>query len=300
MTRKTLSIVLLFGLIQCGCSPELQEPIKHFELQAPKPYGYVIGDEIHQRILVETRQHLEIAKESIPAQGTLNRWLELKDVQISVKPADNGDLTSIDLTYQVFYAPLEVKMLKIPGFKLGFKQHGQTIEQAVPDWYFTLSPLHELAIQKEAGAIYIRSDAEPNLIDEFPALTKLYLSLAVFVLSGGYLAYLNGYIPAITRRRIFKQASKDLAKLSLNELSAALTIVHKALNSRHQKPLFKDQLAEFYREQPEFKNLSSEFDWFFNFSSHYFFSGRQYYSEHDFLKLKQFCQHCRKIERDSR
>ncbi|MBK8816000.1 MAG: nonribosomal peptide synthetase MxaA [Methylococcaceae bacterium] len=253
-----------------ACSPDLQAPVKHFELQAPKPYGYVIGDEIHHRIVVETRQHLSLSKHSIPPLGDLNRWLQLKDTKISVQSLSDGNKTEIDLTYQIFYAPLEVKMLKIPGFTLQFTQHGQVIEQRVPDWYFTISPLHELAIRKEGGQIYLRPNAAPDYLAEHPVLIRLSIYMTVVFLSGCYLAYLYGLLPGLKHRTLFKQANKQLMKLSEKDMGKALSIFHQALNARNRKPLFKNQLEDFYRLQPEFKPLAEEFNWFFTFSNFYF------------------------------
>ncbi len=291
---------VLCVLLVTACSPTPQEAIKHFELQSPKPYGYVIGDEIEHRVVVETRQHMQLAKESMPVTGALNRWLQLKAVKTIVTPQFNGELTQLNLTYQVFYAPLEVKMLKIPGFTLRFKQNGQMVEQQVPEWHFTLSPLHELAIRKESGQIYLRPDALPNLIPNQPNYVRFYFCLMMALFAGLYLAYVYGLLPVLQRRRFFKQAVKQLAKLSSNEMGKALSIIHTALNQRNGKPLFKHQLPDFFKQQAEFAILTSELDWFFTFSSHYFFSGRQYVADADLTRLKALCLHCRRIEKESR
>jgi mxaA protein len=290
-----LCLFTLFIII--GCSPSLQEPITRFEFQAPKPFGYVIGDEIHHRIIVETRSQLKLVTDSIPAKGQINRWLDLKQANIAIKKTESGGVTLIDLTYQVFYAPLEVKMLKIPGFTLKYLQNNQTIEQQVPAWHFTLSPLHELAVRKEDGQVYMRPDAQPGLIDNQQVLDKLYAALLVLIAASLYLAYLYGYLPGVAKRSIFKEASKQLAGLNQQEMETGLTIVHAALNTRYLKPLFQHKLNDFYREQPEFKAVAPQLDWFFSFSNQYFFSNRKYYGDIEFAKLKELCQLCRKIER---
>jgi mxaA protein len=295
----TWGYLTVFVLAFIGCSPSLQEPIKRFEFQVPKPFGYVIGDEIQHRIIVETRQQLKLVGNSMPAKGQINRWLNLNQVNISSAKSAEGDTTIIDLTYQVFYAPLEVKMLKIPSFTLQYLQNEQAIEQAVPEWHFTLSPLHELAVRKENDQVYTRPDAQPGLISNQTELNGLYLSLLALVTGGCYLAFRYGNLPNLTRRNLFKRAYRELSKLTAKDAAAALAIVHSALNSRNQKPLFRHQLNEFYQQQPEFKVIANQLDWFFSFSNHYFFSGGNYCTDSDFLKIRELCHLCRKIERGS-
>lgn len=287
----------LILLVMTGCSPNLQEPITRFELQAPKPYGYVIGDEIHHRIVVETRKQLDIIPGSIPATGERNRWLNLKDTKLTTQATDDGKRYLLELTYQVFYSPLEVKMLKIPAFTLYFQQNGNKIEQAVPAWYFTLSPLQELAIRKEEGKIYLRPDTQPSLLDTSSYKNGVAIALAIFAASGFYLAFCYGLFPWLKQRKHFKTACKKISGLTRHQLDQALTTIHQAINDTYNKPLFKHCLADFYSQQPEFKQLADQIDWFFAFSDRYFFSNRTYCTEEEFFQLKALCLDCRKIER---
>lgn len=294
---------LLKGLLGCllialtSCSPNLQEPITRFELQAPKPYGYVIGDEIRHRIVIETRKHIDISADSIPARGERNRWLNLKAVDISSETSGDGKRYLLDLTYQIFYSPLEVKMLLIPGFNLVFQQYGQRIEQVVPDWHFTLSPLHELSIRKENGKMYLRPDAQPEFINTNSYRQAFFIRLLALALSCAYLAYSYGLFPWFSQRNNFKKACKDLSGLSRQQLDQALRVFHQAINAVNQQPLFKQGLTDFYLRQPEYKTMAAELDWFFALSERYFFDGRTYCTEDEFEQLKALCQHCRKIER---
>lgn len=149
--KSRLSLLLICSALLSGCSGFLPQPISRFELQTPRPFGYVIGDEIRHRVIVETRQDMKLNPNSIPAKGRLNRWLNLTEVIVGGDP-ESGNIV-IDLTYQVFYAPNEVKMLTIPGFNLQFAQAGKRVEQVVPAWPFTLSPLKELAARKDDEGI---------------------------------------------------------------------------------------------------------------------------------------------------
>lgn len=268
----------------------------HFELQAPKPFGYVIGDEIHHRILVDSRHGISLNKDSLPPLGALNRWLYLKAAKVTVQAEGDADRTVLELTYQVFYSPLEVKMLKIPGFTLRFQQYGKSIEQSVPEWHFTLSPLHELAIRKDEGQVYLRPDAAPDIINVEPFLARVYISLSALLLSVLYLVFRYGLLPWQRGRSVFKRASREMARLSINDFDKALNILHHALNTANNKPLFKQDLPGFYQRKPQFQRVAQELDWFFNCSSLYFFANRHYVAEQDLTRLQQLSRLCRKLE----
>lgn len=295
--NRLLLIFLLFSLT--GCASLLPPPIARFELQAPRPFGYVIGDLIHHRVLIETRRDMALNLASVPVQGELNRWLHLNDVKI-VSDRDSGE-TAIDLTYQVFYAPNEVKMLTVPGFKLQFTQAGKTVEQSVPPWHFTLSPLKELAVRKDQdGRHYMRPDAEPAPLPNAGAWLALYACLGVAAALGLYLTYLYGYFPLWPKRRIFKQALCQLEKLPDDALERGLAVIHHALNAVNGQPLFKHQLPAFYQNHPEYRAAAADLERFFDYSNRVLFGGRIADGGEVWQPLLGLAKLCREIERGSR
>lgn len=293
--KSRLSFLLICCVLLSGCSGLLPQPISRFELQSPRPFGYVIGDEIRHRVIVETRRDMKLNPNSIPAKGEINRWLNLTDVNVA-GDTESGD-TVIDLTYQVFYAPNEVKMLTIPGFSLQFTQAGKSVEQAVPPWHFTLSPLKELAVRKDdEGQHYMRPDALPEPLSNRAQWLGFYASLSTTLMIAAYLAYLYGYFPAWPKRRIFKRALGQLSGLSERELERGLVVVHHAMNTLNGQPLFKHGLEGFYMHHPEYRSVASELDWFFDFSNRVLFAGQAGFGGEDWQKLSDLCQLCREIE----
>lgn len=288
-----LPFLLLCALVS-GCASLLPPPISHFELQTPRPFGYLIGDEIRHRVVLQTRKDLVLNPNSVPGKGALNRWLNLNDVNIQTDQ-DSGE-TVIDLTYQVFYAPNEVKMLSIPGFSLQFSQAGKAVEQTVPAWPFTLSPIKELAIRKdEAGHQYMRPDALPPFLSSQTQRLGFYAALGMALLSGAYLAYLYGLLPSWPKRRIFKRALSQIGRLSQNQAEQGLAAMHHAFNRVNGQPLFKHKLAAFYQTHSEYRGAAEQIGWFFDLSNRALFGG-QTVGEKDWDKLKELCRLCREIE----
>jgi mxaA protein len=293
-------IFLLIVWLLSSCSSSINEPITHFQVQTPRPFGYVIGDEIKQRIIIEARKGLALQYSSIPSKGAMNRWLNLNKIKVDKSNTRKGIRYQIDLTYQLFYAPLEVKMLELPNFTLQFRQFSNTVEKTVPRWYFTSAPLRELAIRKDDGKEYMRADTHAPLLDSDPSLNRLRVSLFMACLLAVYLAWLYGLLSFLPKYQIFKRPVRKLAKSSENDLASMLKIMHKALNSLNGKPLFKHQLNDFYQRFPNYQQLHSELIWFFNYSNQHYFSAPSRSSKNENNKIKVLCQHCLQIERGKR
>ncbi len=291
-----MRILLIMVLSLLGCSGSIDEPVSYFNVETPRPFGYVNGDEIPQRIVIETRSGISLQAGSLPAKGQINRWLNLN--QVTVK--QNGRRYEIDLRYQVFYAPLEVKSLTLPGFTVQLSQGEKSVGKSVPAWSFTLSPLRELVVRQTEQGEYLRPDSPPPLLANTQALYGLTASLTVAALIAAYLGYLYACFPGMSRRTVFKRALRKLAGLSKADMEQALTLVHQALNSLNGQPLFANRLSDFYRRNPQYLQVSSQLAWFFNYSNRYFFSDGMIVVAQDLQQLKDFCERCRKIERGSR
>lgn len=292
--KRWILLGLSFGLLS-GCSAMLPSPISHFEVQTPRPFGYVIGDEIHHRLVIETRQDVKLIPESLPKQGALNRWLNLNQIRVATD-TESGELV-VDLKYQAFYAPNEVKMLSVPGFTLRFNQSGKTIEQPVPEWHFTLSPIKELAVRKdEDGLNYMRPDAVPQPLSDSQHWLVVYASLSLGLITSIYLAYLYGFFPVWPKQRIFKRALRELSSKSQADMPRGLAVVHHAFNVLNDQPLFKHRLAGFYQTHAEYQSAAEQIDWFFNLSNAVLFAGKQDFAADDWQKLQDLCRVCRDIE----
>ncbi len=157
--------LMMMVLLLTGCSGSNTEPVRNFTFTAPRPFGYVLGDEITQRIEFDTDDSVTLQTTSLPVKGQIKRWLNLNAVSVKQQERDGGIHHELTLRYQVFYAALEVKLLTIPGFNLSLQQSGKALSQAVPTWAFNVSPLRELAVRKTEKGEYKRRDAQPDFLD---------------------------------------------------------------------------------------------------------------------------------------
>jgi len=78
-----MRIPLIMVLLLLGCSGSIDEPVSYFTVETPRPFGYVNGDEIPLRIVLETRSGISLQAGSLPAKGQINRWLNLNQVTVN-------------------------------------------------------------------------------------------------------------------------------------------------------------------------------------------------------------------------
>lgn len=291
---KKLACLALALLAGCAGAPE--DALTDFTLKTPRPFGYVLGDELAARIVFETRPGLPLDAASLPAEGPVNRWLNLKRLDLR----QEGGHYEIELNYQVFYAPLAVKTLTVPGFELRFGSGDAAFAKAVPSWQFSVSPLRDPSVQGQGASAGLRPDSPPPRFSARSALTLIAAGFGVALSAAACLGLLYGALPWLGRRTVFKQALKGLARCSERDMADALRLLHRALNQLHRQPLFERQLPEFYRRHPEYRGADGQLRWFFNYSNHYFFSRNVSATRLDFEKLVALCTACRHIERGSR
>jgi len=290
-------VVCMLLLIMLGACSGTQAPVVDFALLTPRPFGYFIGDEIRHRIEFRTHNGVRLQPAGLPKPGALNRWLNLNALQVSEDPHGDGFRYRIELIYQVFYAPREVKMLAIPGFNLPLAQGVNTASQAVPAWPFTLSPLRELAIRKDGQGEYLRPDLEPRVSVDAATWPGLAVSGLLLALSAAYLGYSRGLLPGRPGRRVFQAAARELARLPPNSWDEALAVFHRALNQVNAAALFKPQLADFCRRHPGYQAVSAELAWFFEASERHFFAAADTDVSGDLARLQRLCARCRDIEK---
>lgn len=295
--KRLISLLVLLCLSSCNDSNH--NVITDFEHLTPRPFGYVIGDEILHRVIIETSEGAKLNKANLPTQGILNRWLNLNQIHIAQSPLNDGYRYEIDLRYQVFYAPQAAKMLTIPSIPLAFEKQGNALEKTIPAWQFTISPLREIQMRKDEHGEYMRPHASVPFLSPPHAIEKLLISLASFVVSATLLAYFYGYI-SLPRRKTFKQTYRKLTTLKDNEIEQGFALMHNALNTLNGKPLFYSQLTNFYEKNPQYETAKKLLDDFFQISTLYFFAGQSVNSKETLQLIKKSCELCAAIERGQR
>ena len=298
--------ILLSAALAWNAASASTGPVKSLEFQAPRPFGYVIGDEIRQRLVLDVEKPYRLQSERLPAPRRLNHWLELREVAVGAEDAGRFTRYHIALRYQTFYAPLEVKMLAVPGFTLSVAAGGEPLNVPVPAWSFTMSPIRELAVRKADGHEYMRPDDPPAPLDAGAHRLRLALFALVFLAGSAAFLYRFGLLPFLARGQSFNRACRDLAGMAERPLDeeiyrAALKAVHRAFDTVYGEPVFPGRLECFFDERPQFACERGEIEVFFEVSRRIFFAERSGGAEtFPLARMLVLCRRLRAIERGLR
>lgn len=249
-----------------------------------RSYGVMVGDMIHHRFVVEVKPPYSIIQSSLPQSGELNYWLELRDVAVSTKESDDRTLYLIDLKYQTFYAPLDVRTLTIPGITLDFSAGEQRFQLHLPDWQFTMSPIKEITPggvgNNNNAAAFMKAAIAPKTFSLDELNQRLGLLAAATSMVVIALLWLNGLLPKLGQSP-FIGAARQIRRIkrrrhtAREDYLACLQSVHQAINQRAQTTVFAGQLDDFLAQFPQFSSLRDELTMFFRQSRDAFFMDKQ-------------------------
>lgn len=263
---------------------ETESPAKILQQDQGRSYGVMVGDMIHHRFLLEVKSPYSIIQSSLPQPGDLSYWLELRDITVTTREADDKTLYLMDLTYQTFYAPLDVRTLTIPAIPLDFSAGEQRFQLRLPKWNFSMSPIKEITPQGVGHDNEVEAFMKPAIAPRTFSLTKLnqrslmlaLASIAMLLL----LLWLQGMLPQLGLSP-FARAAREIRRiqrggiLSNDDYLACIQAVHKAINKRAGGTVFVSQLDQFINKFPQFSGLKSELARFFEHSRDAFFMDKR-------------------------
>jgi len=273
------------------------------ELQAPRPFGYVIGDVIPLQASIEVDAGYRLEPHTLPKPGPVNRWLWLRSVNSEQTPQGRRTRYRLRLDYQTFYGPLAVKNLTIPAMAVSLEGPGGPITAQIPAWSFSTAPLRGLAAAEENGQVAPRPEIEPQPLPVWPHWLGLLASLAVALAALAYLAYRQGWLRFGQRGRHFAEAIRSLRRFEAEGLPpgqpAAYAAVHQAFNQTLGFALFGEGLPAFFAEHPRYAPLQTEIEAFFAASYNAFFGAGDADADFPVSRLIGLCRECVRIEREA-
>jgi len=265
----------------------------------PRAFGYTVGDVVSRRIALQVPAGLKLDEASLPRAGARGRALELQRVVLHTSLGGVPDALQLD--YQVFLAPREVRVLEMPPIELRFDGSPRPQTLRIDAWPVTVAPLAPVEPSTREGLGEMRPDREPPRLDTGAARTRLALEAGAALLLLGYLANVYLLLPwAAQRHRPFGRAWKTLSALpprpDATQRRAAFERMHAALNETAGEVLFEPGLERFITLRPRFASLRDDLARFFADSRSEFFAGGGDDAV-DARWLVAFCRRCRDLER---
>ena len=181
MNRAKLSAAAVLAFFLCG--PEIalstEEPaLPAAKVQQPRAFGYVLGDVMTQRVLLESAgAPFELAK--MPGTQRVGIWLERRSARVAT---DGDDKRWLIVEYQLINAPRILTTITVPPLLLESSGKSKLL---VPEWSVSLSPLTpQSSAFDKAGMGELRPDRPAALIQTTPIKRQVwmgFLALAVTV-----------------------------------------------------------------------------------------------------------------------
>ena len=270
--RAAALCAVLFLSMRSACA---DSPILNFQVEDPRPFGYVIGDTLERTIRLEAAKPFQLDTGKLPKTRRVGAWLELQKVNVASSPRLHSNHYRLMLTYQLINSPEAVKSLSLPKLNLQLVSGDKTVMQEVPEFSFNAGPLTPPHTPASEGVYLMRPDNSPPLISQTTQRVWFFFFLLILILALLYAVYLRIGLPWAGARP-FAWAYRDVRRLARQAegdeaFRQALRRLHRAFDQTAGRPLFRVELDVFFAEHPRFAQMRSTTEKFFEISQNEFF-----------------------------
>jgi mxaA protein len=260
-----------------GASAEVASPVSRIEIVEPRSFGYVIGDTLTRRVVLETDGGATLDADRLPKPGRVSNWIELVDVTARRSGAGGGARHELNLTYQIFNSAPEVSTRALPALRIPLKTAAGTAFHDVPQFLFTSGSLTPEYVAAREGLEEMRPDAPPPPLSTASVRARLALYGLALAAIALYFAYSYLSLPFLARSRgPFARALRAVnaaarARDGRDGRQAALKALHRAFNETARGTVFGEHLDRFFAEHARYAPLRPQVERFFAGSQQEFF-----------------------------
>lgn len=161
---KTLPSLFALGLgLAATLAQAAPDAVLRVEASEPRAYGYQVGDHVQRHVVVHVPDGWRLDDATLPRPGGRGQALELR--QVLRRTAAGGQRLELDLDYQVFLAPANVRTVEIAPLRLRFAGASRNEEVLVEAWPITIAPLVPVQPPNRRGFGELQPDKPPLPID---------------------------------------------------------------------------------------------------------------------------------------
>jgi mxaA protein len=286
---KLAATLLALSLCGPGLALSTEEPaLPEAKVQQPRAFGYVLGDVITQRVLLESAgAPFELAK--LPGTQRVGIWLERRTARVESAADDKRWLI---VEYQLINAPRILTTITVPPLLLESSDQTRLL---VPEWSVSVGPLTpQSSAFATAGMGELRPDRPAPLIETAPIEHQVwswFLALAITVAAwAGWTAWRNR-LAALNQP--FARAWYEMRRLD-DASPQAWQMLHRAFDRTAGRVMHPETLPAFFDEAPHLQPLRGRIEEFFAASSERFFgAGKQSAT----VSIHALCDELQRIER---
>ncbi|NOQ93679.1 MAG: hypothetical protein GQ547_03470 [Methylophaga sp.] len=222
-------------------------------------HGYTLGDIITMHAEFTLEQGYIFDLNSVPLQGPINAWLDLRDVTANKeKLADDREFISLDFTWQLFGTVGEAQIIQIPAIILQTlavevaDDDREPLIITIPEQGFYLSPVLPEQLTSEET---LRPIITPPRFDEAMPLNLAFLYLVLGILLALAWLWLQDRIKWLPRhpgamtllaRQLRQQETIKQTQFTADDLRA----IHAGLAGSSGQSLYPNTLDILFEKAP--------------------------------------------------
>jgi mxaA protein len=232
-----------------------------------------VGDLLQRTAEIEVTDGEAFVPASLPQPGQLAYWLELRSVAASQTRSGGRRTLLLQLTYQLFYVPIDSRKVKIPAINIELSGPGGKRLASIPAFNVLMSPIREIYPEKsgETAETFLKDDAMPERQSTAPARTGALVSALAALLALVLLARHHAWWPFYRRRgRPFTEADRMVRNHRV-PYGAALIALHRAFDRAQGHLLLADGVDTYVTSRAAPADVHAEIRGFFAASQQYFF-----------------------------
>jgi mxaA protein len=291
VTRKNAALWVLLMYAGAAASADTTSTAT---IQQPRPFGYVLGDTLTQRVLLQSHGH-NFDPTELPVTERVGLWVARLSAKITSD--DNGQRWLV-MDYQLINAPQQLMTVNLPAVTL--KQKTGTEELSIPEWPISIAPLTPRAAFGKGGLQDLRPDHPAPTLPTSALWRQLEIwSSALAITLAAWLAWwLIRYMRAAANQP-FARASREIRRGDSDSPQAWLAL-HRAFDSTAGRALQIDTLPALFQRAPHFESQRAEIEHFYAESTRRFFNVAatpEPAARPTTLSLRSLCATLRRIEK---
>jgi mxaA protein len=252
----------------------------------PRPFGYVVGDLVTQRVLLTT-PNVDFQPAALPTAQRLNIWFERRAPKIE-SAADGRRWLVVD--YQVINAPQTLTTVGLPAWELEAKAGGARLK--IPAAPINVAPL--IPSSSVAAGSELRPDREVPIVATAPARSRLIIwSIALVAVLAAWLTWLQWRNWRDSLNKPFARALQEVRRVD-EVAPEAWQALHRAFDQTAGHVLQIQTLPTLFQRAPHLEPLRVEIERFFAQSSERFFGAGL---QSNVMSVRALCNELRRIEK---
>jgi len=295
IARASLCAIIAFGfvanttIVLADSQADLDVvPLPNATVDQPRPFGYVVGDLLTQRVLLQLNGHA-FEPGSLPRGERISAWLERRPPSIESTPDGRRWLV---VEYQVVNAPHALTLVRVPAW--GLKARSGTEVLRIGEWPISVSPLTPRAAFAQGDLVELRADRPTPSIATEPMRRQIVIwSIALVCTLASWLGWWLWRNWRTSATQPFATALREIRRAGEGE-PAAWQALHHAFDRTAGRVTQIATLPNLFRSAPYLTPLRANIEQFFQQSSERFFGAGL---PPDALSVRALCAELRRLEK---